>query len=498
MSILWCSKKVTIVQVLSWCIVIAAVALSSCGGGGGGGGTNAPATCTCSTGTPFWAADFINNSLYCACATKVAEGLNSYIYVENSFNLTLADVTPLMDEFDTRIYPTDTANFGSEPNPGIDNDPKITILLLNIKDGFNPAGGVNSFTAGYFDSGNEYPLSANPYSNLREMFYMNINPAVLAAITPTEFYTTLAHEFQHMIHWEQKTHQKSLIDDTWLNEAMSEIAPTFLYGPSISRIFTYEKDPSNSLTTWNGDIYDYGIAYMWSQYYKDQFGGSIFKSMMTTTSTGITSVNQALAATFPGKTFDGTFNDLSIAILLGTLTLPGHLEWSYTSIDTAPGIYSNGTVTVTLPGLLPSTNLNPTTLPALGPWSIGFSWYAPLSLPTGTVTWTAASASQKATFIDDGGGTITTNITSGASYSYTTNGILIVTNPSNGSASSGGGVVSSAPSAMGPAMYQSPKQMLAAANVLSQAEGKPRSVCVHSAFTEREKEMRKKGFKPGF
>ena len=39
---------------------------------------------------------------------------------------------------------------------------------------------------------------------------MNINPALQAVITPTEFYTTLAHEFQHMIHWEQKTHQKGL------------------------------------------------------------------------------------------------------------------------------------------------------------------------------------------------------------------------------------------------------------------------------------------------
>jgi hypothetical protein len=51
---------------------------------------------------------------------------------------------------------------------------------------------------------------------------------------------------------------------------------------------------------------------------------------------------------------------------------------------------------------------------------------------------------------------------------------------------------------MGQAMYQSPKLMLDAANVLSQAEGKPREVCVHSAFLEREKELRRKGFKPGF
>ena len=85
---------------------------------------------------------------------------------------------------------------------------------------------------------------------------------------------------------------------------MSEIAPTFLYGPSCSRIYTYEQDPSNSLTTWNGDIFDYGIAYMWSQYYKEQFGGSIFKSIMQQNSIGITSVDQALATVPSAKTFD--------------------------------------------------------------------------------------------------------------------------------------------------------------------------------------------------
>ena len=73
-----------------------------------------------------------------------------------------------------------------------------------------------------------------------------------------------------------------------------------------------------------------------------------------------------------------------------------------------------------------------------------------------------------------------------------------MTNPFDGSASSGGTVVNNALLARGPPMYQSPKQMLAAANVLSQAEGKPVEVCVHSAFLEREKELRRKGFKPGF
>jgi hypothetical protein len=55
------SRKVMIVRVLSWCVIIAAISLSSCGGGGG----STTATCTCPTGTPFWAViDFrISNAI---------------------------------------------------------------------------------------------------------------------------------------------------------------------------------------------------------------------------------------------------------------------------------------------------------------------------------------------------------------------------------------------------------------------------------------------------
>jgi len=105
------------------------------------------------------------------------------------------------------------------------------------------------------------------------MLYLNINPILINSghVTATDFYTILAHEFQHMIHWEQKSHQLGRDDDTWLDEAMSEAAPTYIYGPSCGRLDDYEQDPSNSLTDWQGTVADYGIAYMWSQYFKEQF-----------------------------------------------------------------------------------------------------------------------------------------------------------------------------------------------------------------------------------
>lgn len=496
------SKKITIIPVLSLCMLMAAVFLTGCGGGGGGGGNATPTCPPCSsTETSFWAADFTTNSYYCICAAEVSIGAQSRIFVQHGMSLP-AVLSGLQAEFDTKIYPTDRNNFGSEPNPGIDNDPLITILLLNIKDGLSGAG--SSYVAGYFDPGNEYPLSANPFSNQREMFYLNINPILIKSpsITAADFYTTLAHEFQHMIHWEQKSHRLNKDDDTWLDEAMSEAAPTYLYGPSCKRLYTYEQDPSNSLTIWNDSIFDYGIAYLWSQYYKDQFGGTIFKEIMQQNFIGITSVNSALTATGSSRTFASTFYDMSIAIASGMTTTTwwtGYPEWTF-SVASGIETWPNTCGSYSIPGIFQKALLNPTTVSALDPWSIRFSTYEPLSQPslTGSVKWTEASSAQKAALIDFGADILYTNLASGVTYSYTTTGLLAVSNPSDVYLGSGGSVVRTSVSMLAPAMSLSPKQMLAAANSASQSPGRPHSVCVQSALKDREKEMRRKGFKPGF
>ena len=474
-------------------VIISALLMSSCGGGGGGA---APAP----TGTAFWAVDFTTPlpTYYQTRADKASEGTHCYIYVEQGLTADAAEITAVRDEFDNNIYPTVTNTFGSEPNPGADNDPKIYILLMNIRDGFN--GG--SYTAGYFNSGNEYSVADNPQSNVKEMFYMNINPALL--LTPTEFFATLAHEFQHMIHWEQKAHLKLLDDETWLDEAMSEIAPTYLYGPNYGRIANYEEAPSDSLTEWQGLISDYGIAYMWAQYYKDQFdtvGGNIFKSIMQQNSIGITSVNSALTTTFPLKTFDNTFKDLSIAIISGnTITWDLHPEWSYTSIDTSAGTYLYGISNAefaTLPGLFPianTSNRNLSTLPALPIYSVGYYMYEQITPPNGSVTWTASGA-ETASFIDGGNSILHTGITSGVTYSYSTAGFLIV---SNTSGTAQGSVVYTAPSFFGSSAPLTPKQILSAANLHASQHGKPQDICVQSYFTAQEQQLRQKGIRPAF
>ncbi len=69
---------------------------------------------------------------------------------------------------------------------------------------------------GYYAASNEYSQFAHEYSNRREMFLINLN-----ALQPgsERFDGLLAHEFQHMIHWNQDPNE-----DSWLNEGLSELA----------------------------------------------------------------------------------------------------------------------------------------------------------------------------------------------------------------------------------------------------------------------------------
>ena len=100
------------------------------------------------------------------------------------------DIKALMDAFENKIYPTDREFFGSEWTPGVDDDPHIYVLYT---------GGLGSTVAGYYYYPDEYPPQIFQYSNAHEMFYISSSESLSSAYT----YGTLAHEFQHMIHWYQ-------------------------------------------------------------------------------------------------------------------------------------------------------------------------------------------------------------------------------------------------------------------------------------------------------
>ncbi len=271
--------------------------------------------------------NFAKNGWEETSATLTAVGKNIYVYLENGRFFDAEMQHRLIQEFDEKIYPVTTRYFGNEARPGIDNDFRITILLMDIQDNFQETG---TYTSGYFNRGdcylpNEIPEDVNLQSNCREMLYVDINPS---DIESTEFFATIAHEFQHLIHF---YHDSEEFD--WLNEGCSQIT-TWLCGYGHPRqIEAYLKTPDNSLVAWApwNQVANYGQVYLWCYYVMNKFCGSdadrveFFRSLVDDQEKGMASFDKQFKKS--GADFAGVFTDFCIT---GFVNRPGLEPSAYT------------------------------------------------------------------------------------------------------------------------------------------------------------------------
>lgn len=206
----------------------------------------------------------------------------------------------LSNEFDRRIYPIETEFWGSEWNPGIDNNQRVVILLHNLVD---TAGG-------YFDTSNEHTKTRVPESNEKEIIFLNIR----ALKNERKMFSFLAHEFQHLISFYQKNILRGVNDDIWLNELRSEYAVTMLgYNDPYEnsnlkkRAKTFVEEPADSLTEWQNLEADYGQVTIFAEYLTEHFGSQILRSALQSSKDGIESLNEALAQSGHSLKFSDIF-----------------------------------------------------------------------------------------------------------------------------------------------------------------------------------------------
>jgi hypothetical protein len=250
-------------------------------------------------------------------------------------------------EFDYKIYPTLTSIFGSEPKPGIDNDEKITILVHQIDPGFG----------GYFNTTDLYPQIQASSSNQREMIYLNSKyiDELLAKIH-------LAHEFLHLITFNQKEKTRGVSEDVWLNEARAEYTSTIMgyddefYGSNLSRrVKTFIEDPQDPLCEWKNEKSDYAVVNLFIQYLVDHYGLKIIVDSLKSSKVGIASINEALKKNGFSKDFSQIFTDWTIAVYLNDCQINRdycYLSQNLKSIKVSPFIYylpslGNGLFSVT-------------------------------------------------------------------------------------------------------------------------------------------------------
>jgi immune inhibitor A len=229
-----------------------------------------------------------------------------YFWVGNDARYGDSAMKNLVDAFENKIYPTDRAFFGSEWTPGVDDDPHIYILYTN---------GLGSSVAGYYSSPDEYLPQVHKYSNAHEMFYINASQLLSDPYT----YGTLAHEFQHIIHWNQDRNEGALFD-----EGFSELA-TFLNGYDTGGFDQYYlAAPDINITDWldsaGQNTAHYGANFLFVTYFLDRFGEENTKVLIHDQQNGLDSLDNVLVQNnitdpLTGKviTADDFFLDWTIA-----------------------------------------------------------------------------------------------------------------------------------------------------------------------------------------
>jgi len=229
---------------------------------------------------------------------------------QNSVRIALFD---LGEEFKNKIYPVLISNFGQEWKPGIDGDERITVLL-------HPMGGDK---AGYFRTNDEYSKFQAYDSNEREMVYLNSE--FIARSLAKSF---LAHEFVHLITFNQKEKLRNVKEEVWLNEARAEYAPTLLgYDSEYQnsnlqrRVSEFLKNPSDPITEWQGVSVDYGVLNLFTQYMIDHYGIAILRDSLYSSETGIASLNYALRKNGFQEDFSQIFTNWTITVLVNDCSL---------------------------------------------------------------------------------------------------------------------------------------------------------------------------------
>ena len=191
-------------------------------------------------------------------ATILYKTAHAYWYFASGVKPDMAALIRSARVFEARTYPTNHANFGVEWQPGIDRDPRLTILSGKVP-------GVG----GYYSAEDLYPRRISPYSNQRKMLYLNTESATVGT---AGFDATLAHEFQHMIHWHM--HPR---DDAWINEGSSMLAQQLNGYTADGDDGQFAQMPDTQLDAWSinsdRDIAHYGGSFLWMLYFYQHYGG---------------------------------------------------------------------------------------------------------------------------------------------------------------------------------------------------------------------------------
>jgi len=289
----------------------------------------------------FWVETYWNSRIFeQRQATLLATGTHGNIWVMNentasgtsANKITSTQAQTLAEKFDL-IYPIETNIIGYEygggpgGDGGKDGDPKVQLLFYDI---------VGGNVGGYFwgkDFYDDTQLSTGWKSNLAEIFYIQ---ARMAIGSPDYTYSCLAHEFQHMINFNQKTVKQGVSSASWYNEMLSlmvedVIAPLIGVAPTNSSHAISERMPTalanyylEGITEWSTlSSTSYAKGFAFGAYLMRNYGGAeLLQRILANNTTNIASVTSALNQFQSGLTFEQALKRYGEAMIFSGSSMP--------------------------------------------------------------------------------------------------------------------------------------------------------------------------------
>ena len=186
-----------------------------------------------------------------------------------------------LSDFDRRVYPFMHEVFGWEASPGVDGDTRIHALVTDK---------IGIGILGYFSSRDSFPPDQVAYSNGMELILLSDS---LLRFGGERIVNTLAHEFQHMIHFHHDANEGSPFDEGFSGFA-EELA-----GERFSDAYeaAFFRNPDTSLTVWRTEpsaLPSYGATYLFTKYIVDRLGLGFLLPWGEAQSNGFDGLDEAL------------------------------------------------------------------------------------------------------------------------------------------------------------------------------------------------------------
>ncbi|MFX1359159.1 MAG: hypothetical protein ACFE8T_02320 [Promethearchaeota archaeon] len=256
----------------------------------------------------------------------------TYYYYANPYgtwdhywdNITLAQLQFLLDEFDNTIYPTVTDTFG-ESLPRGDEGQKVWALIFNIRSASYYDDSATSYTVGYFSAAVSTEFNKNIMHIDTYDWENRLGPG-----TNHLMEGVFAHEFQHLVSFDQDPDEPS-----WVDEGQSDLAMYLCgYGSSMSSHLMYYMAFHwlTALTFWGGGLQDYGASYLFLLYLYEQFGVDFVKDMVQEQANGIEGIQKTLYKRGHLIHFDTIFDRWTIANYLDDPS-QGNGWYGYNTLD---------------------------------------------------------------------------------------------------------------------------------------------------------------------